>query len=115
MRKLIREIKKPTKFTRFFKKYVLNKYVITIILFLVWMVFFDNNSFLVIHEIDSNIAKNEVELAHYKSEYEKNNAFFQKLMNNKSEKEKFARENYFMKKPDEEIFIIVMDSSNVKK
>jgi cell division protein FtsB len=36
-------------------------------------------------------------------------------MNNKSEKEKYARENYFMKKPDEEIFILVVDSTNVAK
>ena len=36
-------------------------------------------------------------------------------MNDKSEKEKFARENYFMKKPNEEIFILVVDSSNTKK
>jgi hypothetical protein len=36
-------------------------------------------------------------------------------MNNKSEKEKYARENYFMKKPNEEIFILVVDSANAKK
>lgn len=41
--------------------------------------------------------------------------FIKKLMNNKSEKEKYARENYFMKKPDEEIFILVVDSANVAK
>ena len=36
-------------------------------------------------------------------------------MNNKAEKEKFARENYFMKKKNEEIFILVVDSSAIKK
>ncbi len=36
-------------------------------------------------------------------------------MNNKSEKEKYARENYFMKKPNEEIFILVVDSTTVAK
>ena len=34
-------------------------------------------------------------------------------MLNKSEKEKFARENYFMKKSNEEIFILVIDSSSL--
>ncbi|WP_417428823.1 FtsB family cell division protein [Halpernia sp.] len=113
MENLIKKIKKPSKILRFLKKYVINKYVITIFLFLIWMIFFDSTSFLVINELDSNISKNEKQLAHYKSEYEKNNSFYEKLMNNKSEKEKFARENYFMKKPNEEIFIIVVDSSNV--
>ena len=115
MKNLIKDIKKPNEGFRFLKKYVLNKYIITIFLFLIWMVFFDSTSFLVINEIDSNIAKNEQQLAHYKSEYEKNNSFYMKLMDNKSEKEKFARENYFMKKPNEEIFIIVVDSTNIKK
>ena len=36
-------------------------------------------------------------------------------MNNKAEREKFARENYFMKKKNEEIFIVVVDSSAIKK
>jgi len=36
-------------------------------------------------------------------------------MNNKSEKEKYARENYFMKKPNEEIFILVADSTHIAK
>jgi hypothetical protein len=36
-------------------------------------------------------------------------------MFNKSEREKFARENYFMKKKNEEIFILVVDSANSVK
>lgn len=115
MEELIKDIKKPNKTLRFFKKYVLNKYILTVFLFLVWMIFFDSTSFLVINELNGNIKKSEHQLEYYKSEYEKNNAFYMKLMNNKSEKEKFARENYFMKKPNEEIFIIVVDSSNIAK
>ena len=49
-----------------------------------------------------------------KTEYQKNDSYYKKLMNNKDEKEKFARENYFMKKYDEEIFILVVDSSRLK-
>ena len=36
-------------------------------------------------------------------------------MHNTAEREKFARENYFMKKKNEEIFIVVVDSSAIKK
>lgn len=36
-------------------------------------------------------------------------------MKNKEEKERFARENYFMKKSNEDIFILVSDSTNMKK
>lgn len=115
MKELIKDIKPKTPALKFIQKYVLNKYFITIFLFLIWMVFFDSTSFLVINEMNGEIKKYEKQLAYYKEEYQKNDAFYKKLMNNKSEKEKFARENYFMKKPNEEIFILVVDSTNITK
>ena len=72
-------------------------------------------SFLVINELNGEITRYENQLNFYKTEYEKNDRFFRKLMNNKQEKEKYARENYFMKKPNEEIFILVVDSSKIAK
>ena len=113
--KLIKEIRPKSETLRLIQKYVLNKYTITIGLFLVWMIFFDKTSFLVINELNGEISRYEEQLEYYKKEYEKNDTFYKKLMNNKSEKEKYARENYFMKKPDEEIFILVVDSSNIAK
>lgn len=112
---LIKEIKPVSPTMKFIRKYILNKYFITIFAFLVWMIFFDSTSFLVINEMNGEINKYEKQLAYYKAEYEKNDQFYIKLMNNKDEKEKFARENYFMKKPNEEIFILVADSSAIKK
>lgn len=111
---LIKNIKPASPALKFFRTYVLNKYFITIFAFLVWMIFFDSTSFLVINEMNGEINKYEKQLAYYKDEYAKNDRFYKKLMNNKDEKEKFARENYFMKKPNEEIFILVADSSNIK-
>lgn len=114
-KELIKDIKPKSETYKFFQSYVLNKYILTIFLFLVWMVFFDKTSFLVIHELNGEINKYEDQLEYYKSEYEKNDKFYKKLMNNKTEKEKYARENYFMKKPNEEIFILVVDSANITK
>jgi len=99
----------------FLRKYVLNKYAITSFVFLVWMIFFDSTSFLVINSLNSDIKKHKKQLEFYRKEYEKNNGFYNNLMLNKSEREKYARENYFMKKKNEEIFIIVIDSSNISK
>lgn len=113
--KLIKDIQPKSETFRMIQKYVLNKYTITICMFLVWMIFFDKTSFLVINELNGEISRYEDQLEYYKKEYEKNDNFYKKLMNNKSEKEKYARENYFMKKPDEEIFILVVDSTNVVK
>lgn len=113
--KLIKDIQPKSESIKLIQKYLLNKYTITIGLFLVWMIFFDKTSFLVINELNGEINKYEEQLQYYKTEYEKNDAFYKKLMNNKSEKEKYARENYFMKKPNEEIFILVVDSTNIAK
>ena len=112
---LIKDIQPTSQTWKFFRKYILNKYFITITSFLVWMIFFDSTSFLVINELNQEVGKYEKQLDYYKTEYEKNDKFFKKLMNDKQEKEKFARENYFMKKPNEEIFILVVDSANLKK
>lgn len=114
MKELIKDIKKKTPFFRFAQKYLFNKYFITIFLFMVWMVFFDQTSWLVVKDLNKEITKYEQELSYYKNAYQKNDAFYKKLMNNKSEREKFARENYFMKKKNEEIYILVVDSSAIK-
>ena len=114
-KQLIKDIEPQSQTKKFIQKYFLNKYVITVCLFLIWMIFFDKTSFLVINELNGEINKYEDQLTFYKSEYEKNDAFYKKLMNNKSEKEKYARENYFMKKPNEEIFILVVDSTSTHR
>lgn len=106
---------KPKKYQIFLKKFVVNKYFLTILGFSIWMIFFDNTSLLVINDLNKLIKKYETQRNYYKSEFEKNEAFYKKLMYNKSEKEKFARENYFMKRSNEEIFILVADTTNVVK
>lgn len=111
---LIKNIQPKSKWVKFMKR-TINKYTITISAFLIWMIFFDSNSFLVIDKLNKEINKYENQLNYYKTEYEKNDDYYKRLMNDRSEKEKYARENYFMKKPNEEIFIIVTDSADTEK
>ena len=110
-RDLIKDIVPKSEHLKFIKKWILNKFTLTIFIFLVWMIFFDNTSFLVINDLNKEINKYEDQLDYYQTEYQKNDEYFKKLMSNKEEKQKFARENYFMKKPNEEIFIIIADSA----
>lgn len=100
---------------RLIRKYILNKYTLIVFVFLVWMIFFDSTSFLVLRDLDNEIEEYEEKVEYYKQEYEKNTQYYNRLMNNKDEKEKFARENYFMKKRNEEIFILVTDSTQNSK
>lgn len=86
-----------------------NKYFLTGVAFLVWLVFFDNHNLIRRYELSSNLndLKNEKEF--YLEEISKNKKAAEELMTNSELLEKFAREKYLMKKDDEDIYIIVRE------
>ncbi|QEC53934.1 hypothetical protein EDD80_108113 [Anseongella ginsenosidimutans] len=91
-------------------KYILkNKYYLTSILFLIWMLFLDPNDIItqVRHLVRLNNINQDKE--YYQEEIEKINKDLMELNSNKKQLEKFARENYLMKKDNEDIFIIVKE------
>ena len=90
-------------------KIITNKYVVIFSIFIVWMFFFDENSFLNHREFDNEIEKLENEKEYYKSEIYIDSSLINKL-ENKKEIEKFAREEYKMKKENEEIYLIEYDT-----
>lgn len=92
-----------------FVKFITNIYVIILSIFLVWMVFFDENSFLNHREFDKEIDKLNREKEYYQSEIQQDKDLIKKL-ENKEDLEKFAREEYKMKKENEEIFLIEYDT-----
>lgn len=91
-------------------KYILkNKYYLISILFLIWMFFLDRNDIItqVRHVVRLNGISQDRE--YYQKEIDKINKDLQELNSNKKQLEKFARENYLMKKDNEDIFIIVKE------
>lgn len=82
-----------------------NKYLLVTIAFVVWMLFLDSNSWLIHHELDSEIEDLEKNKQYYLNEIAKDKAIIEKL-DDSLELEKFARREYFMKRENEEIFII---------
>ncbi len=90
-------------------KVITNKYVITLSIFIVWMVFFDENSMLNHREFNKEINKLKSEKKYYKTQIEQDKELINKLKNNE-ELEKFAREEYNMKKDNEEIYLIEYDT-----
>lgn len=87
-----------------------NKYIIVGVIFVVWMLFLDTNSWLIHQEL--NQEKNELldNRAYFLKEIKKDKQTLKRL-NDSIEIEKFARENYYMKRPNEEIFIIEYQDS----
>ena len=92
-------------FTFLFKK-LKSPFVFIGVFFVVWMLFFDNNSFVKQNRLSKNIDQLEKDRRHYKEEIKKDSVALDELSNSKG-LEKFAREKYHMKKENEEIFLIV--------
>lgn len=90
-------------------KFITNKYVIIFLIFIVWMVFFDKNSLLNHLEFNDEINKLNSKKEYYKTQIKQDKGLINKL-ENKEELEKFAREEYNMKKENEEIYLIEYDT-----
>lgn len=82
-----------------------NKYLLVTLAFVFWMFFLDTNSWLIHHELNSEIDDLEKNKHYYQNEISKDKAIIEKL-DDSLELEKFARREYFMKRENEEIFII---------
>jgi len=87
-----------------------NKYLLILILFLVWMVFFDTNSFFIHQELNDDIKKIENNKNVFQEEIKNDKVFIDK-MKDSNEIEKFAREKYYLKKDNEDIYIIEHEDS----
>lgn len=83
-----------------------NKFILTTLVFLLWLIIFDrSNWFDMIGEIRS-IHSLEDEKEYYQKKIETDRQRLKELKTNDENLEKFAREQYLMKKPNEDIFIV---------
>ena len=87
-----------------------NKYVLILVIFAIWMIFFDTNSWFIHHELDKEIDKLEGNKEHFKREMKSDKEQIKNLKDS-VELERFAREEYKMKKDGEEIFLIEYEDS----
>ncbi|NNC50511.1 MAG: septum formation initiator [Flaviramulus sp.] len=87
-----------------------NWFVLILVIFVVWMLFFDANSWLIHHELNTDVENLENEKNYYKKEIEKDKKALKKLSTDEG-LEKFAREEYYMKRENEEIYIIEYEDS----
>ena len=76
------------------------------LLFVLWMVFFDSNSFLNHNSLSNDINQLQKDKQHYIKEIKKDSILLNELSSPEG-LEKYAREKYHMKKENEEIFLII--------
>ncbi|MFN6943886.1 MAG: septum formation initiator family protein [Cytophagaceae bacterium] len=84
-----------------------NFYIMFAFIFLVWMLFFDSNDFISQYRMskaESNMRKEKV---YFEEKIEEVKEERQALFSDPAKLEKFARENYKMKKSTEDVFIVV--------
>jgi cell division protein FtsB len=73
------------------------------------MIFFDSNSLIIHNELNNDINELDNQKSYYEKEIAKDNVELQ-LIQSDSGLEKYAREKLFMKKDNEEIFLIEYDT-----
>ena len=78
--------------------------------FVVWMLFLDTNSWLIHRELNQEIKELNAHIEQLQKEIKKDKKAIEQLQNIDS-LEKFARENYWHKKDNEQIFLIEFKDS----
>ena len=82
-----------------------NKYTFVGLLFVIWIALFDKYSFIDRLQLRSKINQLENEQKYYREKIEEDKRKKEELLGSRDNLEKFAREQYLMKKENEDIFI----------
>lgn len=86
-----------------------NRYVLTALVFLVWLGFFDQNNFVDRLSLVNRNKELERQKEYLQKEIEENREKMEELRSHSDKLEKFAREQYMMKKKDEDLFIVIKE------
>jgi cell division protein DivIC len=91
-----------------------NKFVITIIIFVLWLLLFDANNLLDRWRDLRKYKGLQQDKEYYLKRIEEDRSKLDELRTDNENLEKFAREQYRMKRPDEDIYIIVSPEEEKK-
>lgn len=93
--------------------YLKNRYFLAVVFFIIWMTFFDMARFPVLYEKAKERKALIEEQENYQQKINENYQLLESLKDS-AFLEKYAREHYMMKKPDEDLFVII-DSTKVEE
>ena len=93
-------------------KFLSNKYVWVLLFFTTWMIFLDNYSYFDHRFLDTQINELEDNKVYYQEEIKKDEEQIKELKN-PEQIEKYARENYYMKKDSEDIYLIEFEDDSL--
>jgi len=91
-------------------KLVFNKYLIALVFFVIWVTFFDENNWMQHRQNQKELALLEEQVNFYKQKIQADKRKLIELQTNDENLEKFAREQFLMKKADEDVYVIVEEN-----
>ena len=98
------------KFTEtLFWKIIKNKYFIVVFVFLLIIVVLDENNLLVIRSLHKDVEQLEYAIDTMHQGIHQDSLQAERLMYNLDTIERYGRENYYMKRKNEDVFIVVED------
>ena len=104
------------KFLTHIPSWLKNKYLLTATGFAVWILFFDSRDFITSHLKERNeLLKLEESKKYYEQQIATTKQELQQLKTNPALLEKYAREKYLMKRDNEDLFWIQVDSTTVNR
>ena len=88
---------------------VKNRFFIAFMAFFLWVLLFDENNLIERIQLVNQYKQLEQDKAYYLEQLEKDSRRLEELQTNNENLEKFAREEYLMKRPNEDVFVIVKE------
>ncbi len=92
------------------KSFTYNRYFLISLFFIVWLLVFDTYSYFDHQKLNEEISALEDKKAYYTEELQKDSIAVEK-MKKINEVERYAREKYYMKRENEDIYIIDIPES----
>ena len=95
-----------------FKKlppYLKNKYSAALIVFFIWLMFFDHNRIINQVKLLNTLGDLRTEKEYYREQIQQDSIALHVLESDKKELERFAREHYLMKRDNEDVYLVIED------
>lgn len=90
-------------------KFLTNKYLLVLVIAGVWMMFFDRYNWQAHQKVEARIVELSADRTHYEQAIEKLDYERTLLYSDLEEMERFAREQHYMKRPNEDVYVSVVE------
>jgi len=91
---------------------LVNKYFLCLIGFTVWIIFFDQHNLVDRYKSKEHLNQLKADTVFYHDKIRQDREAIRLLKTNPQNLEKFAREKYLMKEPDEDVFVILKEGES---